>query len=203
MKFLIALVVGIVSVSAAPAGNVTLDSYQIVHALETCPKGMVRAMGRGLWNEDNFETNSWVALWVREDGENVFGRAWCDEDGKIRSAFAWGRKEVRGVDVGAYRVLTYIGPFSKNKFSYRWVKATTIGNPNTPPHASDLVTGDKGENSPAVVVGEDGQEHLGNANWDLRIARTARLGKGILTTGKDFDSVYLLVRDFKEPTGAE
>jgi len=198
MKFIIALFIGFVSVSAVPPPTET--DWQVVHALETCPKAMVRALGRGLLNEDHYETDSYVALWIREDGENVFGRAWCDVDGKIRAAFAWGRREVRGTEIGAYRVLTYIGSFAKNKFSYRWVKATTIGNPNTPPNVSDIVTGDQGLNSPAVVIAKDGTEHLGNANWSLKIARTARLGKGILTTGKDFDNVYILVKDTKEQT---
>jgi len=198
MKFIIALLIGVVSVSAVPPPSETV--WEAVHSLQTCPKAMVRALGRGLLNEDHYETDSYVALWVREDGENVFGRAWCDEDGKIRAAFAWGRKEIRGTETDGYRVLTYIGPFSKNKFAYRWVSAKTIADPNKSPNASDLVTGDQGLNSPAVVIAADGTEHLGNANWGLKIARTARFGKGILTTGKDFDNVYLLVKDTKEQT---
>jgi len=189
---------GLVSAYAAPAGNVSLDTYQIVHPLETCPKGMVRAMGRGLWNEDNAETNSWVVLWIREDGENVFGRAWCDENGKIRAAFAYGGEEVRGTETQGYSVLTYVGSFSKDKFRYRWVKVKQVANAATPPNKGDLVTGTRGENTPVVVVSKDGQEHLGNANFDLKIARTALLGREVVTTGAEFDESYVLVRDTKE-----
>ena len=47
-------------------------------------RGAVRALSRGLkCGDDPSGCDSFVALWIRDDGEAVFGRAW-PEEGKMR-----------------------------------------------------------------------------------------------------------------------
>lgn len=89
--------------------------------------GAVRALGRGLLSGGEAElVDSFVALWIRDDGEAVFGRAWA-EGGRLRASFPWGGKEVRESDTRGVRVLTYIGPKADHDHKYKWVRAKEVG----------------------------------------------------------------------------
>lgn len=161
------------------------EDWAVVYPDGDFPKGAVRAMSRGLKCDDDPNVcDSYVALWIRDDGEAVFGRAW-NEGGKMKASFPWGGREVREDETRGVRILTYIGPKSSHDHKYKWVRAKDA-NPD------QLVY--SGEYLPAVVEFENGDEILGKANWNRRMAWSSCHGKENVHEGNAFDNAHLLVK---------
>lgn len=160
------------------------DTWAIVYPGDAFPKGAVRALGRGLSCQDNQFCDVYVAMWVRDGGEAVFGKCW-NNGGKAEATFPWGGKEVRGDETKGYRVLTYIGPQSEHKYKYRWCRAYKT-------QSNNLLS--ISQYTPAVIHCQNGEECLGKASWDSRMAWSGRAGAEQVHEGVEFDNCHLLCR---------
>uniref|UniRef100_A0A914WIB3 Uncharacterized protein n=1 Tax=Plectus sambesii TaxID=2011161 RepID=A0A914WIB3_9BILA len=142
----------------------------------------IRALGvPGLDQEAVSHPDSYIALWLRPDGEAVCGTAW-NEGGIVKARFTWDGKQFTGEETNGFRILKYC---EHDSDKYHWVRAKEANE-----HALLYI----GEYVPAVVVcGKDAA--IGKANWQRKMVWTCENNCESCHQDEEFSNCFLLAKE--------
>uniref|UniRef100_A0A914X0C2 Uncharacterized protein n=1 Tax=Plectus sambesii TaxID=2011161 RepID=A0A914X0C2_9BILA len=161
----------------------TEDNWVTVRNGSVFPQqqGCIRALGiPGINHHCVCDPDAYIALWLRPDGEVVFGCAWS-EVGFIKAQFPWDGEVVTGEEADRYRILKCSND-TPNR--YHWVQASQANE-----HSLLYV----GEYTPALVL-KGNKAIVGKACWDRKMAWTCEGGESCYQGG-NFSDCYLLAKE--------
>uniref|UniRef100_A0A914W0A2 Uncharacterized protein n=1 Tax=Plectus sambesii TaxID=2011161 RepID=A0A914W0A2_9BILA len=163
------------------AGFASEDMWVTVRHGETFPQDQhcIRAFGIPKLGEQGL-CDPYIALWVRGDGEAVFGCAW-NEHGNVKARFTWDGKMFTGEQTDGFRILKCC---DRDSDKYHWVQAKAA-------NESTLLY--SGEYTPAMIVNGD-HSTVGKASWKRKVVWVCEDGKEESCRGDKFQDCYLLAK---------